>query len=515
MANSKKMILVASLTIFAKLVAITRQVVLTYCFGASTTTDAYILSQTIPNTLFLLVSSAIGVSFMPIFNQICNEKNDNEAEFFTTRMVNSVLIIASVIVVVTMLFSRKIIFVFASGFDNETARLAANYLRLSIFSIYFIGMCGIFSAYLKIKGDYFSPSIIGIVLSIVEIVSCVLAYYFNDIILAIGITAASMAQFLVVFVAAIRKGYRRHRKIGIWDEYIKRAILMSFPIMLGLGVDEINVIVDKTIASGFQMGSISALNYANTLVSIVHNVISVSINTVLFTEVSRLAAEDNRKEIALRIHESLHNALLLLIPSTVGLIIFAQPIIQIMYERGNFTHESTLLTAGAMAFYALYIIPNGVRLISQSFFYAYGKTKFCMYVGFIAVAVNTTLNLYLSRIMGINGLALATSVGVTVSAIIIFVKLLQENKEINLRKLFKSSIIMVGNSIVMGIVSIWTFRYINSRASIFASLIMAIFIAIIIYFFMSILTKTLDRTAINKLIQRGVDEVRCSHEAEK
>lgn len=509
------MMLVASLTIFAKLVAIIRQIVLTYFFGASTITDAYILSQTIPNTLFLLVSSAIGVSFMPIFNQIRSEKGDKEAEFFTTGMVNSVLIIASVIVIVTMLFSRQIIFVFASGFDNETAYLAAKYLRLSIFSIYFIGMCGIFSSYLKIKGDFFSPSIIGIVLSVVEIVSCVLAFYFNDVILAIGITVASMAQFLVVFVAAIRKGYRRHRKIGIGDEYIKRAVIMSLPVMIGLGVDEINVIVDKTIASGFQMGSISALNYANTLVSMVHNVISVSINTVLFTEVSRLAAVDNRREIALRIHESLHNALLLLIPSTVGLIVFAQPIIQLMYERGNFTHESTLLTAGAMVFYALYIIPNGVRLISQSFFYAYGKTRFCMYVAFIAVAANIILNLCFSRTMGINGLALATSVGVTVGAVILFAKLLLENREINVRILVKSSVIMVGNSVVMGIVSLWVYKYINSRVTIPVSLTIAIFIAIIIYFVMSIMTKTLDRTVVNKLIKRVADKARGSHVGDK
>ena len=333
--------------------------------------------------------------------------------------------------------------------------------------------------------------------------------------MAIGITVASMAQFLVDFVAAIRKGYRRHRKIGIWDEYIKRTVIMSLPVMIGLGVDEINVIVDKTIASGFQMGSISALNYANTLVSIVHNVISVSINTVLFTEVSRLAAVDNRREIALRIHESLHNALLLLIPSTVGLIVFAQPIIQLMYERGNFTHESTLLTAGAMVFYALYIIPNGVRLISQSFFYAYGKTRFCMYVGLIAVAANIILNLCFSRTMGINGLALATSVGVTVSAVILFAKLLLENKEINVRILVKSSVIMVGNSVVMGIGSLWAYKYINSRVPILVSLIIAIFIAIIIYFVLSILTKTLDRTVVNKLIKRVVDKVRDSHVGDK
>ena len=138
-----------------------------------------------------------------------------------------------------------------------------------------------------------------------------------------------------------------------------------------------------------------------------------------------------------------------------------------------------------------------------------------MYVGFIAVAANIILNLCFSRTMGINGLALATSVAVTVGAVILFAKLLLENKEINVRILVKSSVIMVGNSVVMGIGSLWVYKYINSRVPILVSLIVAIFIAIIIYFVMSILTKTLDRTVVNKLIKRVVDKARGSHVGDK
>lgn len=500
--KNKNMMLVASLTIVAKLIAIIRQVVLTYFYGASAISDAYILAQTIPNTLFLLVSSAIGVSFMPIFNQIRNEKDDEEAELFTTSMVNMVIILASVIVVITMLFSSQIIFIFASGFNSATAEIASKFLRISIFSIYFIGMCGIFSSYLKIKGDYFSPSVIGIVLSIVEIASCIFAYYFNDVLLAIGITIAAFAQFSFVFISAVKHGYKRHNKLGLCDPYIKRAIIMSIPVMLGLGVDEINVIIDKTIASGFQTGSISALNYSNTLVAIVHNVISVSINTVLFTEVARLATIDDHKQIASQIHESLHLALLFLIPSTIGMIIYSEPIIQILYERGNFLHESTVLTAGAMVFYSLYIIPNGVRLISQSYFYAYGKTKFCMYVGFVAVTVNIVFNLFLSRFIGINGLALATSIGVTVGAVILLLRLVHDNKEINILNLFKSACIMTFNALIMGIISFIIYRLLTNLLPMLVALIVAVFVAILVYFILSVLTKTLDTSVIKRLIRR-------------
>jgi putative peptidoglycan lipid II flippase len=400
------------------------------------------------------------------------------------------------------LFSNQIIFVFASGLEANTSLLAARFLRISIFSIYFIGICGVFSAYLKIKGDYFSPSIIGIVLSITEIISCIIAFYYSDIILAVGITIAAFAQFLVVFISAIIHGYRRNKHLGFRNEYIKRAVLMSLPIMIGLGVDEINVIVDRTIASGFDSGSISSLNYANTLVAMVHNIISVSINTVLFTEVSRLAATNDRRQIALQIQSSIQSALFFLIPATIGIIVYAEPIIQILYERGNFTHQSTIVTAGVMIFYAFYIVPNGIRLLSQSYFYAYGKTKFCMYIGFLAVAVNIFFNLMLSRKIGINGLALATSIGVTIGAVILFARLIYENREIDIFHLIKITLLILLNAIVMAAATYVLYISVKKFLPLVVTLIMVVIFSVIIYFILSVITKTLDKSVILKLLHK-------------
>ena len=105
---NKSVLIVAILTIASKIVAVLRQIVLTYCFGASSITDAYILSQSIPNTLFLLIGTAISVSFIPIFNQVRKEKGENHAELFTTKVINAVIVLASVLIILTLVFSRQI-----------------------------------------------------------------------------------------------------------------------------------------------------------------------------------------------------------------------------------------------------------------------------------------------------------------------------------------------------------------------------------------------------------------------
>lgn len=498
----KNIMIVAIFTVVSKIIAIIRQMVLTYFFGASSITDAYILSQSIPNTLFLLISTAIAVSYIPVFNKAKKEKGKSEAELFTSRVINAVLIISSFIVLITLFFSKSIILLFASGFDQPTVLLAASYLRISIFSIYFIGMCGVLSSYLKIKGEYLAPSIIGIALSVVEIVSCVIAYFFGDVMLAVGVTIAAFAQFLIVLFFSLKYGYRHKITFSFRDKYFKQAILMAFPVMVGLGIDEINVIVDRNIASSFPAGSISALNYSNTIVTIIHNIISVSMYTVLFTDVSKLASENNKEEVAKRIQNSLSGALLFLIPATIGLILFSEPIVEILYERGSFTHESTLITSSAMIFYSLYVIPNGVRLLVQSYFYAYGKTKTCMYVGILGVITNIVLNIILSQIMGINGLALSTSLGILLAAIVLFVLLIKSNIGVSVKILSKQFFVVFVNSSVMGIMSYGLYIVLMEKINILFALLISVTFGLVIYLIMSIFTRTFNTKILSTILKR-------------
>ena len=496
------MLIATSLTMLAKLIAVVRQMVLTYFYGASSVSDAYLLAQSIPNTLFVLISTAIGVSFIPVYSKVLSEEGEKQGNKFINNIISIVLVLSSILVAFVLLFSKQIIYIFASGFDKNTAELAAQLLRISIFSVFFIGMVGVLSSYLKVKNNYFAPSIIGIALSVVEIASCFIAYKNNDIILAWGILIANIVQWIILAGACIKKGYRYYPYIDLNSKYIRLAVMMALPIMVGLGADEINVIVDRTMASMFDAGSISSLTYANTIVSIVHTVISVSINSVVFVQVSQNAANGNEKTVINDITSGIYKLLLLLVPATFGLIAYSAPVIRCLYERGNFTAEHTVITASLLVFYAMYIIPNGIRIVVQSYYYAYGKTRFCMYTGLIAVAVNVIFNLFLSPRMGLKGLAIATTLGVVTSATILFIGFIRKcerNQRINLGRFFVKTIC---GSTIMIIPSLILYRVTASLMADLLAMLLGIFFACSIYFTYAIIVKLINWSNVIEITNR-------------
>lgn len=496
------MIIATSLTIVAKIIAIVRQMVLTYYYGAGAVSDAYLLAQSIPNTLFLIVSTAIGVSFIPVYSKVNKEEGDLAAKKFVNNIMSIVLLLASIIVVAVLFLSKQIIFVFASGFDAETSELTSQFLRISIFGIFFVAMVGILSSFQKIHNDYFSPSIIGIALSFVEIASCVIAVRTSDTILAIGILIANAVQWIILVVAAIRKGYKYKPVLNLRSKYIKMAVMMSFPIMLGLGADEINVIVDRTIASAFDKGSISSLTYANTIVFVVHAIVSVSINSVVFVEVSRYASEGNKDAVVKEVGSGINKLLTLLVPATFGMIAYAEPIVRCLYERGNFSSEHTQITAGLMICYSLCIIPNGIRIVVQSYYYAYGKTKFCMYAGLIAVATNILFNIILSKRIGINGLAIATTLGITTSFLVLFVGFVIKNKSFSWGNIIKLSIKTIIGSIIMIIPSVMLYRMLMAVVPEIFALILGILFAVVIYAIYAISVKIISISEITNYVKK-------------
>lgn len=504
--SGRNISIVIFLSMIAKTIAIIRQMVLTYFYGAGSISDAYILSQSITNTLFLLISTAIGVSFTPVFLKIKKDKGYNESLNFSGNILSLLLIISTIIIVLTLIYSNKIVFIFAKGFKENTANTTALFLRISVFSIYFVGMIGVFSSFLKIKGDYFSPSILGIALSIVEIPSFYIAAKVDDIFLPIGVLLATIVQWVIVVVASKKKGFKFYPQLNLKSKYLSRVVILSLPIMIGLGVDQINVIIDRNIASTFSSGSISSLTYANTIVSIIHTLIAVSINSVVFVEVSKNAFDSKKELVIGNIFKGLETTLLLLIPTTIGLISFSTPIVKILYERGNFDNSQTIITSEILIFYAIYLIPNGIRLIIQSYFYAYGKTKFCMYAGLIAVAVNISFNIFLSRYLGVKGLALATSLGIIVSSIILFIKFIMDNDNFPLRKFNIQVLKICICSLLMIIPSIFVFSFLEVYMSIILSLFITIITACTVYFSLAylfgIINKDVIINIVNNIIRR-------------
>ena len=483
----KTALLVMIITVLSKILGFGREVFLSYVYGASAITDAYLISQTIPTVIFSFVGAAIATGFIPLYSRILNEQGQLEANKYTNNLSNALLLLASIIVAIVLLFTQSIVKIFASGFNGETLALAVAFTRISVFGVYFTALLNIFAGYLRIHDNYIMPALVGFPMNLVIIASLFISTKTNIYVIAIGSVLATASQLLLLIPFVRKNGYRYHPVLNLKDDYIKTMIIIALPVIAGQSVDQINVLVDRTLASGIAVGGISALNYANRLNGFVQGLFVASISTVLYPMISKMAAEDNMKGLKASISEAISVINLLVIPATIGAMIFSKEIVTLLFGRGAFTPEAIDMTGGALFYYSIGMIAFGLREILSRAFYALQDTKTPMINATIAVVINIILNIVLSKYLGIGGLALATSIAAIVGTLLLFITLRRKIGGFGLKEITKSFIKISIASILMGFIALGSFNFFSQNIRQNLALILAIGIgalayAILIYF---------------------------------
>ena len=483
----KTALLVMIITIVSKILGFGREIVLSYVYGASAITDAYLISQTVPAVIFGLIGAGIGTGFIPLYSRILNEKGQLEANRYTNNLSNALLLLASSIVVIVLLFTQPIVKLFASGFSGETLALAVAFTRISVFGVYFTALLNIFAGYLWIHDNYLIPALVGLPMNLVIIASLFISTKTNIYVIAIGSVLATASQLLLLIPFVRKTGYRYQPVLNLKDEYIKTMVIIALPVIAGQSVNQINVLVDRTLASGIAVGGISALNYANRLNGFVQGLFVASISTVLYPMISKMAAEDNMKGLKASISEAISVINLLVIPATIGAMIFSKEIVTLLFGRGAFTPEAIEMTGGALFYYSIGMIAFGLREILSRAFYALQDTKTPMINATIAVVINIILNIVLSKYLGIGGLALATSIAAIVGTLLLFITLRRKIGGFGLKEITKSFIKICVASILMGFIALGSFNFLSQNIRQNLALILAIGLgalayAILIYF---------------------------------
>lgn len=271
-------LLVMIITILSKILGFGREIVLSYVYGASAITDAYLISQTIPAVIFSFISAGIATGFIPLYSRILNEQGQIEANRYTNNLSNALLLLSSVIVVFVLLFTQPIVKIFASGFSGETLELAIRFTRISVFGVYFTALLNIFAGFLRLHENYIIPALAGFPMNLVIIAFLFISTKTNIYVIAIGSVLATASQLLLLIPFVRKTGYRYQPVLNLKDEYIKTMVIIALPVIAGQSVNQINVLVDRTLASGIAVGGISALNYANRLNGFVQGLFVASIS---------------------------------------------------------------------------------------------------------------------------------------------------------------------------------------------------------------------------------------------
>jgi putative peptidoglycan lipid II flippase len=478
----KATFLIIILTIISKIVGFSREIILSYFYGTSGISDAYLISLTVPQTLFVFIGTGIGTGYIPIYSSIEKDVDVHKADSFANNVINTLLIFSTIIVILGIIFVEPLVKVFASGFQGNTFELAVTFTKVSLIGVYFSGLTYIFSSHLQLKNNFFAPALMGIPLNILIIASIVLSIKTNTLVLVIGTVIASFAQMLFLLVYMKKAKFRYKPILDFTDKYIRKMAYLALPVIIGVSVNQLNVLIDRTIASQIVEGGISALNYANRLNLFIQGIFVMSIATVMYPQISRMVSENNIQGLKKILSESINIISLLVIPITLGSMIFSNEIVELLFERGAFDNIAVSLTSSSLFFYSIGMLGFGLREVLSRAFYSMQDTKTPMINAAIGMLLNIILNIVLSRYLGIGGLALATSIAAIFTTVLLFINLYKKIGPFGIKRISITLLKILFTSIIMGIIAKFSFNYFILTLSQNLSLFVAISIGAVSYF---------------------------------
>ncbi len=439
---------VSGMTLLSRIFGFIRDMFIAMAFGSSSAADAFFVAFRIPNMQRrVLGEGAVSSAFIPIFSETLNQKGKQAAQELTANIFNILFILLTIASLTLFLFSPAVITIFAPGFldDPEKFNLTVDLTRWMAPYLFFIGLAAFSMGILNSLKVFALPAATPILqnISMIAAILIVVPQMDEPIIgLAIGVLIGGLLQVLVQLPTVIKKGYGWKKHLNVRQpEVIKIAKLMG-PAILGLAVYELNLLVDTLLASTLPDGSISYLYYGNRLVQLPLGVFAVALAIVLLPTLSSHAAKGEKKELVETLSFSIRLILFITIPATVGLIVLREPIVNTLWERGEFLHASTQGTSIALLYYSIGLCAySGVKIIAPAF-YALQDTKTPAKVGIYSMLINIVLNLILMGPLQHGGLALATSLAALFNVVVLMYFLRKRLGLLGGKKILRSTIKM-------------------------------------------------------------------------
>lgn len=446
------------ITMISKVIGFARETTLVATYGTNMISDVYITSMNIPWILFGVIGTALSTAFIPVFFEVQKKEGTNNALRFTNNVFNIVIVFSLILSIIGVIFTEPLIKVFAMKFEGEKLELAIKFTRIMIFGIVFISLNSMMTCWLQIKGKFVISGMSAFPYNVIIISSIIISSKGNIYIMAIGTLLAWVAQFLFQYIFSRKHGFKYSLNINIKDKYIKQMLILILPMLIGVGVNQINSIVDRSLASSLGDGIITVLNSANRLNGFVQSLFITSIISVVYPMLSKISMDNDRSKTEEIISRSINIIILLILPISVGSIVLSEPVVRVVFERGAFNSESTILTASALSAYSIGMIGFSLREILNKIFYSLKDTKTPMINGALAMITNIILNLMMINYLGYIGLALATSISSIICTGLLFKNLTRKIEHFGQDKILKTLLKSLAAAIFMGIITKYVYR---------------------------------------------------------
>ena len=419
---------IAAAAAVVRVSGLVREIIFANFFGAGMSTDAY-------NAAFraaqffreLLAEGSLANIYVPVFAETEQKDGLPAAWRLANAFLGLMLVVLGVITVGTFVFAEGWVYAVAWGFseDPEKFALTATLTRILAPFLATVSLASLCMGMLNVRGRFFLPSVAPATLNFAIIIACFLkgpweAATGTDGILLVGIASVigGAGQFLVQIPALIKEGWRIRPSLR-GHPALKKLLLFMIPAFVGVTTVQFNLLVESQLASSFGDGPISYLQYAFRLALLPNSIVAVAVGTAALAGLSTLVAAGRREDLPGAMGEAVTLTSFLVLPASVGLYVLADPVISLMYERGEFSAADAQATASVLRMYVFAIWGIGMHRVLLPCYYALGHPWYAMGVAIGTMAAKVPVALLLVYTFGLGFLGLPLSHGVLVTSEVI------------------------------------------------------------------------------------------------
>ncbi len=404
----------AFFTSLSRVFGMINNVIMLHVFGASFVTDAFWMAYTIPNVLRrFFAEGSLSMAFVPVYLQTKEDDKDKAKDFFRDTL--GFLLITLFIITVLCIFSSSILVkMFAYGFtDNAYQFSITNTMTKWLFPyVFMVSIVALFGAYLQCHKKFAAMSASPILLNISMILSMIfLSSFFMPSIycLIVGVLLGGLCQIILMIFALYKNSLLVSPRFNFKTQAMKKLMRLLGPALFGVFVYQLNIIVLRQLASFLGEGQITYYSNADRLTQLISGVFGASIAAAALPQLSIDVSKSSLKQLFNTLEFSLKLNSFIITPCALGLLIFAKPIVAIVYFHGAFNFKDAHFTAITLMGFAPSLISFGFSRAVMQAYYALNDTKTPVIIGFFTVFINLILGVLLFN-YAVLGLALTLSV---------------------------------------------------------------------------------------------------------
>ncbi len=445
-------------TAASRVAGLAREIVAAGYFGITGPMSAFTLAFQVPNLIrALFADAALQPAFVPIFTEQIEQGKYKEAFRMASTMILLVTMVLGAITAVFILGASFIMPLFAPGFSGETESLMIVLSQILFPTLILLGVTGvvvgILNSYDRFGAFAISPLFWNLTIITVVVLTVPLFPEEKRIYAyAFGVLAGTLVQLLIPTWDLRHTPFRGTFKVNFRDPNVRRVLILMVPVTLSLGLINFNLLVNSFFGSLVSDQAPAGIDKAFRIYQLPQGIFSVAIATVLFPTLARFANRGDYDSLRATLAKGMRQIVFVLLPATVAILVLAEPMTRLVFERGEFTPEQTEVVATALFWLAFSLPTSGMFLLLSRTFFGLQKPWIPTAIACLSLVVNAAVAFLLYRPFGVAGIVAASAIANGVSVAIQIVLLRARIGGIEMPRLIASTArIAVGSVVLAGV----------------------------------------------------------------